>query len=144
MSDFEIDDHGHDGGYDGGSYDAGHQDASLDHLHAEQGAEHDQYTNYDQYSEDHAQEADVHYANLHQVEASDGHGAYFKETDATEYDAHEASADSVNAESYTNAEHDSNYAELDHLREQLESSFIHDGDGPRELHEGGHDELTAR
>ena len=143
MSD-DYTDSGHDSGYDGGhdsGYDAGHQQFDLDHLHAAQGAEHDQLTNFDQYNAEHADESDVHYANLHQVEAADGHGATFKETDATEYDAHEANFDSVNAESYTNAEHDSNFAELDHLREQLEAGYVHEGP---ELGESGHGELTAR
>jgi len=131
MSDFDFD----------AGNDAGHEQHDLDHLHAEQGADHDQFTNFQQYAEDHAQESDVHYANFHNVEAADGHGATFSETDATEYDAHEASADSVNAESYTNAEHDSNFAELEELREHLEADYLHQGP---ELGEGGHEELTAR
>ena len=138
MSDIEVSDHDH--GYDGG-YDAGHQQFDLDHLHAAQGSEHDSFTNYDQFAAEHADESDVHYANFHQVDANDGHGATYKETDATEYDAHEANYDSVNAESYTNAEHDSNFAELDHLRERLEADYVHDGP---ELGESGHGELTAR
>ena len=71
------------------------------------------------------------------------HGAYFKETDATEYDAHEANYDSVNSENYTNAEHDSNFSELDHLREQFEADYLHANGGGHEVYDSGHGELSA-
>ncbi len=118
MSDFDDGDQGFDG-----TYEAGHEQADLHALHAEQGADHDQYTNYDQFAQTHAEEADVHFANYHNVEATDGHGAYYSETDATEFDKHTASADAVYGQEYTNIEHDSNYAELDELRESLERDF---------------------
>ena len=142
MSDYVDTDHGYDGGHEGG-YDAGHEQYNLDHLHAAEANDHDQYTDYNQYAAEHADESDVHFANFHQVEATDGHGAYLKETDATEYDAHEANYDSVNAENYTNAEHDSNYAELDHLREQFEADYLHNNGG-HEVYDGGHGQLTAK
>ena len=135
MSDVDYNDHGYDGGHEGG-YDAGHQEYNLDQLHAAQGAEHDQFTDYNQYAAEHADESDVHFANFHNVEASDGHGAYYSETDATEYDAHEANYDSVNSENYTNIQHDSNFSELDHLRQQFEADYLHA--------DGGHGALTAK
>jgi len=126
----------------GGDLDTGHEQFDLDHTHAAEAGDHDQFTNFNQFAENHAQESDEHFANFHQVEASDGHGAFYNETDATEFDAHQASVDSVNAENFTNEEHDSNFSELDHLREQFESDYLHGG-GP-ELGESGHGELTAR
>ena len=131
------------GGHEGGDLSAGHQDFDLDHTHAAQGADHDSFTDFNHLNETHAQESDEHFANFHQVEATDGHGATFAETDATEFDAHNASFDNVNAESFTNEEHDSNFSELDHLREQFEADYLHSSDGP-ELGESGHGELTAR
>ena len=127
----------------GGDLDAGHQDYDLNALHAEQGSDSDQFTNFDQFSENHAQEEDVHFQNFHNVEASDGHGATFSETDMTEFDAHSASVDSVNAESFTNIENQTDFSELDKLQESFESDFLHaDGPGPQ-LGDGGEQQITA-
>jgi hypothetical protein len=109
--------------YDGG-YNAGHEDYDLHALHAEQGSEHDSYTNFNQFAATHAEESDVHFANYHNVEASDGHGGYYSETDITEYDAHNASADTIYAQDYTNIEHNANYSQLDELRESFERDYL--------------------
>ena len=127
---------GYEGGYDGG-YDAGHESYDLNALHAEQANEHDQYTNFQEFAATHAEEEDVHFANYHNVEASDGKGAYYSETDVTEYDAHNASVDTVYDQEYTNAQHDSSYSELDKLRESFEKDYL-SVDG------GGYSELTAK
>ena len=132
---------GYEFGGDDHGYDAGHQEYDLNALHAEQGADHDQYTNFEQFGQTHAEEEDVHFANFHNVEASDGHGAYYSETDATEFDKHSASADAVYGQEYTNAEHDSNYSELDELRKSFEADYLHSG--PELGYEGGHEELSA-
>ena len=129
------DDYGYDGG-DNHGYEAAHQDYDLNALHAEQGSDHDQYTNYDQFAATHAEEEDVHFANYHNVEASDGKGAYYSETDATEFDKHSASIDTVNSEEFTNIEHDSNYSQIDELRKSFEADFLHV--------DGGYDALTAK
>jgi hypothetical protein len=127
-------------GYDGG-FDAGHQEYQLDALHAEQGAEHDSFTNFQEFAATHAEESDVEFSNYHNVEASDGHGGHYSETDATQFSASESSIDTVYDQEYTNAESSSEFSQIDQLRERFEADYLHSGP---ELGESGHGELTAR
>jgi hypothetical protein len=123
----------------GGDLEHSHEQYDLNALHAEQGAESDSLTNYDQFAATHAEESDVQFSNYHNVEASDGHGAHYSETDATEFSSHEASVDTVFSENFTNQEHSSEFSQIDTLRERLEAEFtsIEGGD------EGGQHELSA-
>jgi hypothetical protein len=132
----------YDGGFEGG-IDAGHQEYDLNALHAEQGSDSDSFTNYDQFAQTHAEESDVEFSNFHNVEASDGNGAFYSETDATEFSSHEASFDNVTSEEFTNAEHNSEFSQIDQLRERFEADFL--STGPEVGgHEGGYGELSAK
>jgi hypothetical protein len=110
------------------SYDAGHENADLDHTQAAYGTEHDAGQQYDAYGQEHNAEADEHYAHGHHVEA-DTPTSHYSETDYTQYDAHAQESDAAYGESFSGFEHDAAFGQFDHLHESFDAdriSFAHE------------------
>jgi hypothetical protein len=131
----------------------GHEDANLDTGHESFGSEHDHLQHFQTFGEAHAHENDQHYAHAHHVEYDDGHGGHYEESDVTEFDGHEASADNTFAEQFTDQDHTQAEGELETLHEHFDSElsqYAHEGGaqaltdgGPQPLTDGGPQHLSA-
>ena len=139
MSDYD-DGSAYDGGHDvdAGHYEAGEQHEALDQLHQAQGSEADYNNQFNVYEQDHAAAENTSYDNAHQESYVDPHGASYSESDLTSYDHSTAEADHIFAAEGSESSHQSEFSELDALRERLDSSFAEG----TEFHSGG-GEITA-
>ena len=117
--------------------DAGEQSYDLDHNAQAYGSEHDAAQDYQAYGEANTYENDVNFEQGHHVEYDNPNGAHYEEQDYTSYDHNAAETDHVFAAEGSEQSHESEYDELDALRERLDASFA----SGTEYHGGGEAEL---
>jgi hypothetical protein len=119
MSDFDLGDH--DGGF--GDVHAQHEDLNLDQDHQAFDNNADHLHNFDANADNHASELDEHFANAHHVEADDPR-SHFEQDDFTNADVHASDTDQHFDVNSNEADHVSNVADIDALRESLEHDAL--------------------
>ncbi|UWZ37390.1 hypothetical protein Drose_03655 [Dactylosporangium roseum] len=126
MSDWDTGDTGYDGGsdVDYGHYEAGQQHGELDQLHQVDANDSSYNSDFNVYEQDSANAESTDFQQGHNVQWTDGHGASYSETDFTNYSHDEASTDSIFAAEGSVEASDSQYSEIDALRQQIDSSFV--------------------
>ncbi|WP_238015875.1 hypothetical protein KZZ52_04435 [Dactylosporangium sp. AC04546] len=119
MSDWDAGDTGNDVHY--GDYQAGAESGELEQLHTAEGSEADYNSQFNVYEQDTESAESTDFQQVHAVEYDSPDGAHYEEQNFTNYSNDSYDSNHIFAAEGSEESHQSQFAELDALRESFAS-----------------------
>jgi hypothetical protein len=106
-----------------GEFETGAESGEIEQLHTEAGSEQDYQSQFGVYAQDSASAESTDFETGKHIEYEGADGSRYESTDYTSYSHDEAETNSVFAAEGSEQSHTAEYASMDALRAQFETSF---------------------